>query len=403
MSKFFRNQKVSSMPNTPKSTPKDVDNFVRYPEDDNLSLVSMGSHMSSISQLSGFSTLDIIDKDELITDTQKETIDKNTIDSITHPEPETIVNVINPIEISMEHDNTIESTDLKEIFIGTVYDQNLIYYTSRLVTSKFLLAGKKHQLIPDNIVRVSIKNVSLLVVANCVQLCPEVLYLYMTNTNRSPIESNIFQDDEASQSDEQSDVLDEAGAVIKDDDDELLLNMKDDHFGKNPNSYYDFMSPLSKSIDTVLESELKKSKLVTKTERANKTDKLNKQLSDIWSKSEIIEIKRYDTPAPMVPESSSPRLAVENDQQMQDVLFYYNHSDPILRGNVQNIVGMVFNAIFKNFERFEEFHRIYYRSDFTNFLQPQLLLAMLMKVSEILFYKFHRCYHLINSTNVFYI
>lgn len=59
--------------------------------------------------------------------------------------------------------------------IGTIYSQSILYYTARLVACRFLLSGAKSSLKSDEISRISIKNLSLEIIASCVRLNPQVL------------------------------------------------------------------------------------------------------------------------------------------------------------------------------------------------------------------------------------
>lgn len=354
------------MPNTPKSAPKDIDTFVRYPEDDNLSLGSMGSRMSSSSHLSAFSTLDLNEKDDSII--QASTPVAEPLEQYAQLNEDTQLDIEIPAKES-------ESTD---IFIGTIFDQNLVFYTTRLVCSKFLLSGRRHQLISDSVVRVSIKNVALLVVAQCVRLCPDVLLNQMTCNNILP-KNHTFLDNVSQHSDDSNEL--DAMTVDGTNDtstepqlnktDDIQLNIIDDYFGTSADvPKLDYMSPLSKSVDTALSTPAAK----LDHHLAVRAEALNKNLIDIWSKSEIIEIKHFPEP----PESSGVVKCVDDDQLMQDVLLYYNNTDPILRGNVQIIVGNCISAILLKYKSFEQFECAY--GNDVQFLESSKLLQILMKV-----------------------
>lgn len=373
MSKFFRgSQKSGSVPNTPKSSQKDIESFVRYPEDDNLSFGSMGSHLSSSSHLSAFSTLDITDKDESTLQASDVTV--TVVDEIT-----------DELEVAKQHDCVVEKPlidAVKELFIGSMYEQSLVFYTTRLVSSKFLLNGQPLSLICDLTVRVSIKNLALLVVANCVRLSPDVL-LHTIACNSLPsffdtpgfdIANDESGDDADDPSEDTTTADNEAPASYADD---VQLNIIDDHFGSSSGSYVDFLAPLSKSMDTVLTSQAKS---ISKMKLRKKTDTENKQLSDILSKSEIIESRS-------VVEGRSSAFSVftgcaanQDGQLMQDVLLYYDNADPILRGDVQVIVGYFISSVLRNYSEFDEFFRIN-SAEKNTFLTKQKLIMILIKVS----------------------
>lgn len=380
MSKFFRgNQKSGSVPNTPKSSQKDIESFVRYPEDDSVSFGSMGSHLSSSSHLSAFSTLDITDKDESTLQVSDVTV--------------TAVDVIpDELEVGAHHDSGVEklSTDsVKDIFIGSIYEQSLVFYTTRLVCSKFLLTGQPSSLICDLNVRVSIKNLALLVVANCVRFSPEVL-LYTMACNSIELPSffditdfDVASDESGGEADDHSeDTTTADNEVSTSYADDGQLNIIDDHFGTSSGSYVDFLAPLSKSMDTVLTS---KAKSISKIELRKKTDAVNKQLSDILSKSEIIESRSVIESRSSAVSVFTGSGAIQDGQLMQDVLLYYDNADPILRGDVQVIVGYFISAVLRNYSEFDDFFRKH-SAESNTFLTKQKLMMVLIKVSTSLNY-----------------
>lgn len=78
--------------------------------------------------------------------------------------------------------DTIETAcmDTKELYIGSLYDQCVVDYIVRLISSKFLLDGTPQSLINDQIVRVSIKNLALSVISVCVELRKDVLLMKLS-------------------------------------------------------------------------------------------------------------------------------------------------------------------------------------------------------------------------------
>ena len=95
--------------------------FGKYPEDDNVSIVSVGSIVSSTSRLFGFSTLDIIDPEPINAPAEPLEEIQPSSSYVKHIEPE-------ESNITIETNNENSESNLKsQIFIGTVYNQNLIY------------------------------------------------------------------------------------------------------------------------------------------------------------------------------------------------------------------------------------------------------------------------------------
>lgn len=264
-----------------------------------------------------------------------------------------------------------------EIYIGTIYDQHLIAYTARLVSSKFLLSGHNHELLSDDLVRVSIKSLSLLVIGSCVRFCPEVLRFKLTNDQANKVDASLFRviddnDIDPEQAAEADQVDLRATSVASDQN--ALLDIKDDHFGECSSNYKDFLSPLSKSADTIM---LMQPGASDANEKNDVTKKLNINLTNYLSKSEIVEMKNYELNVNVDAVSRNV-----SNQCIQDVLLYYNNNDPVLRGNVQAIVGNVLVSVLSNFKSYSEFCELYQpMEDERNFLQLNLLLAIAVKVS----------------------
>lgn len=238
----------------------------------------------------------------------------------------------------------------REILIGTIGNQPLIYYTVRLIASKFLLYGVPYKLINDCEIRVSIKNLSLAVIGHCVALCPRILLLSLQYTGPDNLAYDNSSDSEESVCSDNGSPLKSAKANAEPAD---QLDIKDDHFGENsnskvPNTYFDFFFPLSKSADNVLLSRLNSDNLGNEQAR-----RLNGDLSELLSKSDIVESKSSHKGLDMVLESSShsndkslssqaliqPAPADGSLQFVEDILLFWKHEDPILRANVQLLVG----------------------------------------------------------------
>lgn len=244
----------------------------------------------------------------------------------------------------------------REILIGNIANQPLIYYTVRLIASKFLLVGVPYKLIDDCDVRVSIKNLSLAVISHCVALCPRTLLLSLQYNGPDNLK---FEHD--SDSDESECADKESPSKTKPNNEPAdQLNIKDDHFGENskvPNTYFDFFFPLSKSADNVLLSRLNSDNIGG--ENVRRTQKLIGDLSDLLSKSDILDSKpsyrgldfTADTSLNSNDKSLSNQALIQSitDGSMQfieDILLYSSHTDPVLKANVQLLTGnFLFNVL----------------------------------------------------------
>lgn len=283
----------------------------------------------------------------------------------------------------------------KDISIGSIRDQPLVYYTVRLISSKFLLYGEPSQLIDDLNVRISIKNTSLIVISHCVDLCANTLCVQLQKNDA--FHEFELDDEHFSDSDEDSigsnaiaastPMKSNASADAGD-----QLNIKDDHFGENskvPGTYFDFCSGLSKSADNVLLQNL-----YPGSYRAKKVDKLNSDLSDLLSKSEIIEFKSTLTDdksnlnvdlkelESCLYRPSADSINLSHSQQLiEDLLLYWNHSDPVLRTNIQFLIGNFIANVLRNADSVEEFISINGITKNFRFLNINNLLNILLKVN----------------------
>lgn len=367
VSKFFRSsQKTGSLPNTPKISKKEDFSFVRYTDDDNLSLASMDS--ISISTQASISS-------NQIASVQEKTLEIKADENL--PPTSSATASVNEQINNIAPTTTTEN----EIYIGTIYNQHLIAYTARLVASKFLLSGNKHELISDDLVRVSIKSLALLVIGNCVRYCPEILRFKLTNDQPANFDASVINVIDEKDFDTET-IIDNSEIKlefpINSDDRNKLLDIKDDHFGESAFNYKDFLSPLSKSVDTFM---LTQSHAL---DCDNTTTKLNINLTNYLSKSEIIETKSFDINS--ICDTVHCDRNISN-QCIQDILLYYNNDDPVLRGNVQTIIGNVLVSVMGNYKSYSEFCELYQpMEDERNFLQLNLMLAIIVKVSVIDFH-----------------
>lgn len=350
VSKFFR-VGISSQSTESQST-STVDNLEDHlnQTDTNMSEMSDGSMLSLDSSALGTSfdilnrTDDSIPGIEILNDSEIATIRLET-DEMNRDKADEVDQTLDVT--STIHFETID----REIQIGSIGNQPLIYYTVRLIASKFLLVGVPYKLIDDCDVRVSIKNLSLAVIGHCVALCPRTLLLslqYNGPENLNLDHSSDSEESVCSNSDKDSASKTKANNESPD-----QLNIKDDHFGENskvPNTYFDFFFPLSKSADNVLLSRLNSDNVGG--ENVRRTQKLIGDLSDLLSKSDIIESKPYrgldvtaDTSLNSNEKSISSQALIQSPtedgslQFVEDVLLFWNHTDPVLRANVQLLAG----------------------------------------------------------------
>lgn len=433
VSKFFRvgsssQSKSDSMPATPKSARFDDNSkyLVRNIDgEDNISLVSLGSQASLNSHVSSsFGTFDIINRtedslpeieflaDADIAEIKLETSASQQDANITHTD-----SPLSIVQQTPKHQIDTPFMPSKDIWIGHITEQPLINYTVRLIASKFLLTGTPNELVSDKAVRVSIKSLSLLVLGNCIDFCPHVLQLGLQITESSLCIGDYFQsfdsddddfndDDDDSLSVEPATVEEMQSEPKQDNGDELVI--KDDHFGESSsgasNAYFDFMSPLSKSADNVLLSQLKS---IDSHHIAKKNTKLSTELNDLLSKSDIVESKSsYMRTDRILSAKNTPKKIMckapvkhpikydevdQNQQLLEDILHYFNHADPILRANTQIIVGNFIAAVLVQTGCFTKFlHENRERKPRTfNHLQFNKLLNILLKVSQYLYYPFN--------------
>ncbi|XP_049306307.1 uncharacterized protein LOC105226425 isoform X2 [Bactrocera dorsalis] len=321
--------------------------------------------------------------------------------------------------------------------IGTPFEQSIVRYTARLIAARFLLAGQAGVLLHDTQIRISIKSLSLSVLAHCVRFDPEVLQLPLeitahellvvskqspalgssavipTSSKSSSASGSPQSDDNVSGSSsnlgkdyEHLDAVDfiksssaqptvaTAAATLNDLPAELqLLEIKDDHFGKSTCDYLlHSTTELSKSADPVLMSQqmrgtpgklatqhmqqpLSKSEIIASKTSQKQPPQCapNQSQSSPYRVTESVE----DAPPQMLPprppkRTKSQRKSIaaatatvtaltqidehfsrrpapdapsQQPQQVTDVLLYYNHSDPMLRGGVQQIIGGFLQAM----------------------------------------------------------
>ena len=254
------------------------------------------------------------------------------------------------IEETLELDETLELEETvevtRELFIGSLFDQSIVEYIVRLVSSKFLLEGTPGLLISDQIVRVSIKNLALSVIVTCVGLKSEVLLMKMQKdfTDESAMVESLlsFLVDEDLRLEEEEKKPEAANTS------ESFLEIKDDHFGEcTTATFLDYFSPISRSLDEqgliLLKNRIFEEKSKDREESAKK---INRDLCQLLTRSENVE--------PTM-ETTMKMPDIKDCQFVVDVLMYANHNDPVLRGNVYMIIGSFLRGVLGKNLDYEKF------------------------------------------------
>ncbi|KAG5669568.1 hypothetical protein PVAND_017455 [Polypedilum vanderplanki] len=259
------------------------------------------------------------------------------------------------LDDNLEMDETLEiveaSNNEQKIYIGSIYDQSIVEYIVRLVSSKFLLDGKPKILINDQIVRVSIKNLALLTIAACVELKSEILLLKLSKdyTDESMMVESLLsylvdEDIRLEEEEEKKKKIDEIQSTSD------FIEIKENHFGEcTTATFLDYFSPLNKTIDEQGLISLKNRIYEEKTkDREENAKKINRDLCQLLARSDIIESKKFNLPL------METTLKMPDDKDCQfvaDILLYASHGDPVLRGNVYLIIGnFVRKVLKKNFD-----------------------------------------------------
>lgn len=328
MTKFF----VRSPKSVQQSPMKEV---TRSSEDDNLSMDSMNA---------SFMSMQSMDKSMAGIDSSLVTL-KEHVEEKFFDEPKIVIERPELLEESlMEMDG-----ELNNIFIGSIFDQNILHYAVRLICSKFLLTGKRSELISDQVVRVSIKSLSLSVISNAVAILPEILFITLVIDQE--FESSLIETFEIEPfDDEEVEIEEELACKLEEKSD--LLEIKDDHFGESTTNYVDFFTCLSKSTDDSLFLKLD---LSLCSDNYKRNSKLNRDLDQILTKSDTSDLRtRTNTLTKFQKVVKVGGIKVSEDsQKIHDIFLFYNHSDPILRGNIKNIIGYFFKSVLESSDYFE--------------------------------------------------
>lgn len=231
--------------------------------------------------------------------------------------------------------------------IGTIYSQSILYYTARLVAGRFLLSGVKSSLKSDEISRVSIKNLSLEIIASCVRLNPKVLYISLqVDDGCEPLvipilpdeeEDNVAERDYSPSKTQQNEELVKADDFKEKDGEEKLLDIKFDHFGdedENVSGYfYDFNLELVSADQRINE---RKGNAGCSSEGIMVQVDVNERRQTAAKEENN---GNFENPQDVPVLSDFTGI---DEQSLSDVLLYWSHSDPMLRGHVQIIVGNYF-------------------------------------------------------------
>uniref|UniRef100_A0A2M4B803 Huntingtin n=2 Tax=Anopheles marajoara TaxID=58244 RepID=A0A2M4B803_9DIPT len=379
-------------------------------EEDRLSMDSMASSHISSNAETVRADLDVTLEIDL--DTEPPTV--ATVVPNTTPTPSRDTLEV-PMDVSQSIiDDGAAEDSRRELFIGAIYDQNLLEFTARLLCSRFLLAGYRHQLIADSVVRVSVKSLSLQIIAACVRLKPELLCL--------PLEKDALREEfavvEILNLEDAINELSEETTVCTDQKLECeptplspkpesdLLEMKEDHFGEcTSTTYFEYFSPMSLSLDQGLKSKLKS--IEENFQSVGNNEKLSRDLDAILSQSEpdtgatgparkreLLVVPKVITTirneghsvregdkisVTAVSVSDRKELEDEPQQSLADVLLFYDNTDPTLRGNVQTIVGHFLRAAIDATGSYREFIHIKVPPALQSFLSEFKLLQIVLK------------------------
>lgn len=243
----------------------------------------------------------------------------------------------------------MEFKDCPVFGISDLSEQSILSYALRVLCSKYLLTGKKRQIIPDTEIRVSIKHLSLVVLANILSVLPE---LFLQPLNLSSETECLDIDCDREQGKDESLTLIPV-TVPKE---EQLLDIKEDHFGPvNSSVVVDYLTPLSRSVDGSSPSEL-----FSVDPRMTHSDVCVSHGSQI--KLRVKRIKQFR----------------ECEQFIYEVLLLHNHCDPMLRSDVIFIVQNLCKGISMANLTFDCFIAKWTRP--VEFLELQFLCDIIVKV-----------------------
>ncbi|KAH8383215.1 hypothetical protein KR009_007393 [Drosophila setifemur] len=272
---------------------------------------------------------------------------------------------------------TVVGRALISVKIGSIMEQPMVYYTARLVAARFLLSGQPAGLQPDNVSRVSIKSLSLAVIAQCVRLAPRVLQLNLVISDQelqlleealsgNSTQMSSPQSSDNSQSGGEKRQLESPLIQTELEDDMMLLDIKDDHFGPSTCPAYLQQSPptlsrsadasvLQRQLDAESSSSFKISKKVANEEKLSRSEIIGSAFRPTVAAEDVPPLSLPPRP-PKRTKSTRSRLGASGIpytkgspqgptcQALSDVLLFHDHCDPILRGGVQLVVGNYLQA-----------------------------------------------------------
>lgn len=249
----------------------------------------------------------------------------------------------------MDSITSVPEQETRDLYIGTMFDQSIVEYIVRLVSSKFLLDGAPKVLISDQVSRVSVKNVALSVIGSCVNIKNETLLMKLQKdfTDESMMVerllSYLIDEDLRLEEEEKKKKAQSSGNVS------TSFEIKDDHFGEcTTATFLDYFSPLSRNLDEEGLLTMKNRIFEEKSKnREESTKKINRDLCQLLSRSDI---SSTDSRLPLM--ETSLKMPEDKDCQfILDVLLFATHSDPVLRSNAFTIAGMFLKGVLsRNFD-----------------------------------------------------
>lgn len=326
-------------------------------KEDNVSVISLGSQTSTASHNSSnfdlLKTGDDLPEIEVLTDYDINTLRMDSRGEMLDDMTSTPTHRRNKSDIDDSGTVMAFSTNDLTLQIGQIGNQSMVSYATRLIASKFLLKGFVNELIDDQSVRVSIKNLSMIAIGHCVALSPSILGLplEMPDEEIAQLGSDESDSDSLTEALSTYEVTEVEKVIVDDVDVGEPLDIKDDHFGESHLKYLDFVSPLSKSADPVLLGmQLTAKNESTSIEATRLDEKLRQRLDNQLSKSDIVDSGRNTVHALYSPKNARPNLKFvsrnngNRKQLIEDILLFINHEDPTLQANVQMLVGNYFAA-----------------------------------------------------------
>jgi hypothetical protein len=317
VTKFFRKSSTESPSHQPKPLNESTD--------DRSFELSISQFKDENTELPDSQSIPETAEEVVIEESKNDETTSEMIESVTSVEPET-----------------------KDLYIGTIFDQSIVEYIVRLVSSKFLLEGSPKVLISDLVSRVSVKNVALSVINACVSVKSEVMLMKLQKdfTDESMMVERLLSyliDEDLRLEEEES----KRKSNNEDGNTSKCLEIKDDHFGEcTTATFLDYFSPLSKNIDEEGLITLKNRIFEEKSKyREESTKKINRDLCQLLSKSEM-----SDSRFPLM--ETSLKMPEDKDCQfITDVLLFATHNDPVLRSNAYTIGGSFLKDVLrKNYD-----------------------------------------------------